>query len=265
MAKQILNEEFRRMQLLAGVITEGEYKKELKENFLLEEINDDKIEKAVAAALGIQPDQVADKQPTDQEKQPVDESIALTAITIAGLIPVALNLVGDVANKVKELVGLSQDEQKELAKLNELIAGKKKYIKSLDGKNDPREEKERAELEKLEKEKDEKFGTKLGNLAKKGGESLHHLYTLPIRKMLQMVAWTQSKFGKKDGKLQQEAYREKLANIIYAVAMLTAAGFGAAAHLKHLVGVGPIIGTLVDGVKAGKSVAEIVQGVLRLI
>jgi hypothetical protein len=32
MKKQILNEEFRRMQLLAGVITEGEYKKELKEN-----------------------------------------------------------------------------------------------------------------------------------------------------------------------------------------------------------------------------------------
>ena len=37
MAKQILNEEFRRMQLLAGVITEGEYKKELKETSLSSE------------------------------------------------------------------------------------------------------------------------------------------------------------------------------------------------------------------------------------
>jgi hypothetical protein len=34
MAKQILNEEFRRMQLLAGVITEGEYKEKLKETSL---------------------------------------------------------------------------------------------------------------------------------------------------------------------------------------------------------------------------------------
>ena len=32
MKKQILNEEFRRMQLLAGVITENKYKEELKEN-----------------------------------------------------------------------------------------------------------------------------------------------------------------------------------------------------------------------------------------
>ena len=37
MAKQILNEEFRRMQLLAGVITENEYKKELKETSLSSE------------------------------------------------------------------------------------------------------------------------------------------------------------------------------------------------------------------------------------
>ena len=44
MKKQILNEEFRRMQLLAGVITENEYKEELKETSLSpeeEEVFDD--------------------------------------------------------------------------------------------------------------------------------------------------------------------------------------------------------------------------------
>ena len=44
MSKQILNEEFRRMQLLAGVITENEYKEELKETSLSpeeEEVFDD--------------------------------------------------------------------------------------------------------------------------------------------------------------------------------------------------------------------------------
>ena len=241
------------------------YNSKLQENFLLEEISDDEIEKAAATALGIQPDQVADKQPTSQEKQSVDEGIVLTAITVAGLIPVALNLIGNIANKAKELIGLSPDEKKELAKLNELIAGKKKYIENLDKKNDPREEKERAELEKLKEEKDKKFGTKLGNLAKEKGKELHHAYTWPIRKMLQMVAWTQAKFGKKDGKLQQEAFREKLANIIYATAMLGLAGVGAISHLKHLAGVGPIIVTLADGVKAGKSTAEIVKGVAGFI
>ena len=82
--------------------------------------------------------------------------------------------------------------------------------------------------------------------------------------MLQFVAWTAEKFGKKT-KLQDEKYREKLANIIYATAMLTVAGFGVAAHIKHLAGVGPVLTTLADGVKAGKSVVDIVKDAALLI
>ena len=237
----------------------------LEESLLFEGVSDDAAEKAAAALLGIQPDQVADHQPTDQEKQPIDEVAGLLAVTIVGLVPVALELVGSVTNKAKQLVGLTPQEKKELARINKLIAGKKKYIEDLDKKNNPKEEQEVAELKKLEEEKNQKFGTKFGNWAKHTGHDLHHAYTYPIRKMLQMVAWTQAKFGKKDGKLQDEKYREKLANIIYAVTMLSIAGVGIASHVQHLAGVGPILTTLADGVKAGKSTAEIIQGVASLI
>ena len=99
MSKQILSEEFRRMQKLAGLITESEYKESLNEEFLFE-ISDEDIEKAAASALKISPDQVIDHEPSEEDKK-VDEAIITTAITIAGLIPPALNLVGNTANKAK--------------------------------------------------------------------------------------------------------------------------------------------------------------------
>jgi hypothetical protein len=240
----------------------------LQESLLFEEVSDDAIEKAAAALLGIKPDQVADQEPTDQEKKQVDEelvSMVLLGVTIAGLIPPALQLVGNLTNKTKQLVGLTPEQKKELARLDELIAGKKKYIQDLDKKNNPKQWQEVEELEKLEKEKDEKFGTIVGNWAKHAGHTLHHWYTVPIVKFLKMVAWTQAKFGKKGGKLQDEGYRQRLANVIYAVIMLGVASYGIISHIRHLAGVGPIITTLADGVKAGKSVAEIVQGVASLI
>ena len=236
----------------------------LNEGLIFEAVNDDEIEKAAAAALNVSVDDIPDQEPTEEEKAKVDESAVTLAITIAGLIPPALNLVGYVANKAKEMFGLSPEEQAELAKLDKLISGKEKYIEDLDVKNSPKEEEERSKLEQLKKQRDEKFGTKIGNMAKHAGHSLHEAYTYPIRKMLQFVAWTAEKFGKKT-KLQDEKYREKLANIIYAATMLTIAGFGVAAHIKHLAGVGPVLTTLADGVKAGKSVVDLVKDAALLI
>ena len=236
----------------------------LNEDLIFEAVSDDEIEKAAAAALNVSVDDVPDQEPTEEEKAKVDESAILTAITIAGLIPPALNLVGSIANKAKQIFGLSDEEQAELAKLNKHIEDMEKYIENLDKKNSPKEEEERSRLEQAKKQRDEKFGTKIGNMAKHAGRSLHEAYTYPIRKMLQFVAWTAEKFGKKT-KLQDEKYREKLANIIYAAAMLTVAGFGVAAHIKHLAGVGPVLTTLADGVKAGKSVVDLVKDAALLI
>jgi hypothetical protein len=237
----------------------------LEKSVLFEEVSDDAAEKAAAALLGIKPDQVADQQPTGKGEQQIDEAVELLAITIAGLIPVALNLVGSIANKANQLVGLNDKEKEGLAQFNLKIKEKKELIKKLDKTDHKRELKEVELLKKLEEEKNKLYGTKIGNWAKHAGHDLHHAYTYPIRKMLQMVAWTQAKFGKKDGKLQDEKYREKIANIIYAAFMLGIAGVGIASHIQHLSGVGPVLTTLADGVKAGKSTAEIVQGVASLI
>jgi hypothetical protein len=236
----------------------------LNEDLIFEAVSDDEIEKAAAAALNVSVDDVPDQEPTEEEKAKVDESAILTAITIAGLIPPALNLVGSIANKAKQMFGLSDEEQAELAKLNKHIEDMEKYIENLDKKNSPKEEEERSRLEQAKKQRDEKFGTKIGNMAKHAGHGLHELYTRPIRKMLQFVAWTAEKFGKKT-KLQDEKYREKLANIIYAAAMFSVAGYGVAAHIKHLAGIGPVLTTLADGVKAGKSVVDIVKDAALLI
>ena len=236
----------------------------LNEDLIFEAVSDDEIEKAAASALNVSVDDVPDQEPTEEEKAKVDESAILTAITIAGLIPPALNLVGSIANKAKQMFGLSDEEQAELAKLNKHIEDMEKYIENLDKKNSPKEEEERSRLEQAKKQRDEKFGTKIGNMAKHAGHGLHELYTRPIRKMLQFVAWTAEKFGKKT-KLQDEKYREKLANIIYAVAMFSVAGYGVATHIKHLAGVGPVLTTLADGVKAGKSVVDLVKDAALLI
>ena len=240
----------------------------LNEDLIFEAVSDDEIEKAAAAALNVSIDDIPDQEPTEEEKAKVDEVAATLAITIAGLIPPALNLVGFVANKAKQMFGLDDQEQKELEELEKKIEFTKDLIKKSDkstfGDISAEERQARARLERLEQEKDKKFGTKIGNMAKHAGHSLHEAYTYPIRKMLQFVAWTAEKFGKKT-KLQDEKYREKLANIIYATTMLGIAGFGVATHIQHLAGVAPVLTTLADGVKAGKSVVDIVKDAALLI
>jgi hypothetical protein len=83
----------------------------LNEDLIFEAISDDEIEKAAAAALNVSVDDVPDQEPTEEEKAKVDESAVTLAITIAGLIPPALNLVGSIANKAKQMFGLSDEEQ----------------------------------------------------------------------------------------------------------------------------------------------------------
>ena len=238
-------------------------KKYLTENRLLQEefiseVSDSEIQAAAAKALGVSPKEL------EKEEDKIEEVGLALAVTIAGLIPPALELVGNVTNKAKQLVGLSDQEKKELANLNARIKKAKDLVKTFDnqtvGSND--EEKRAIKLLKnLKDEKDEKFGTKFGNWAKHAGHSLHHAYVTPIRKMFEYAA----KFSKKDSKLRDEDYREKLSNIVYAAVMMGIAGVGIASHIGHLHGVGPVLTTIADGVKEGKSIVDLVKGVASLI
>ena len=227
------------------------------------EPSEEEIKKAVAVALKITPDKVVvnNQQPDNIQ---ANESSIILAVTVAGLIPPALSLVGDTINKARQMFGLNDKEKQQLAQLDSSIKQKEQVINNLDTQNNPKEEQERSSLEQLKKQRDAQFGTKIGNMAKHAGHSLHHLYITPIIKFLQSVAWTAEKFGKKT-RLSDEKYRERLANIIYAVTMTGIAGVGILSHLGHLAGVGPVVTTIADSVKAGKSIVDAVKEVALLI
>jgi len=237
--------------------------KYLAENKLLQEefiseVSDSEIEAAAAKALGVSPEEL------EKEEGKIEEVGLALAITIAGLIPPALELVGGVTNKAKQMIGLNDQEKKELADLNAKIKKAKGLVDNFDDKTIGSNDKEKRSIEllkNLKDERDEKFGTKFGNWAKHAGHSLHHAYTLPIRKMFEYAA----KFSKKDSKLRDEDYREKLSNIIYAAVMMGVAGVGIASHIGHLNGVGPVLTTIADGVKEGKSIVDLVKGIASLI
>lgn len=238
----------------------------LKENRLLEdefivEVDQKAIVAAAAKALKIKPEQVKTSEKDD--KEPVEEIAVSTAVLIAGLIPPALELVGGTFNKAKQLFGLNDTEKKELEKLNNEIKKAKKLIKTFDskqkGEQSPEEQRARKLLQQYEKEKDEKFGTKLGNWAKDAGHKVHKLWTSPIRGMLYLVGLTAG------GPLKDEKFREKIANIIYAAAMIGIAGAGIISHIKHLTGVGPVITTIAELVKEGLSIKDVVKTVAKMI
>ncbi len=238
----------------------------LKENRLLEdefisEVDQKAIVAAAAKALKIKPEQV--KTSEKDSKEPVEEIAIGTIALIAGLVPPALELVGGILNKAKQLFLLSPKEEKELETLNTDIKKVKKLIKTFDsrqkGSQSPEEQRARKLLQQYQEEKDKKFGTKLGNMAKHAGHSLHSAYTAPIRGMLYLVGLTAG------GPLKDKKYREKIANIIYAAAMIGVAGAGVISHIKHLAGVGPVITTIAELVKEGLSIKDVVSSVAKMI
>jgi len=265
--------EVKRMQFLAGIINESE---QHGPEMLFEEANDDDIEKAIAKVLKIDPSKIdLDKIEKNEEpsKEDVKESVVALSITIAGLIPPALELVGTITNWVKRnATKWTPEEKQRLDTINQNIEEKKKEAEALDKANDPREKQVRAEIKELIKTRDTIFGSRAGNFMKEWGEKLHHAYVWPIKKMLDGIAWYQrfrAKFYNDDKPLPKfatdEHLREKIANIIYATIMMTIAGVGAYSHLKHLAGVATVATTIADSVKAGKSAADILKDVLSFV
>ncbi len=251
-------DEVKRFQRLANIITEDF-------DFLEEEmVSDDAIEKAIAQAVRIDPAKVDLEKIENGEaltEEELNEIAVTTVVTIAGLIPIALNLVGSTTNKIKQKFGinLSDQQKQQLAFTNQNIEKKKKEISILDkANNKPAEDKARKELEKLIHFRDSNFGSSIANKLKSAGESLHHAYVYPIERLLAGIAY----FQKKGSKLKDKHYREKVANILYAITMATVAGYGVLSHINHLSGVGPVVTTIADGVKGGKSIVDIAKEIL---
>ena len=111
----------------------------------------------------------------------------------------------------------------------------------------------KKEIAKLKKFRDKMFGSNFGNWMKEKGHKLHHVYTSPIRAVL----WTISKATKKTSKLRDEKFREKVANVIYAIAMVGLAGWGIWSTLGHMAGVGEVSQIVLKGVEGGLNSNEI--------
>jgi len=220
----------------------------------------DNIEAAFAKALKMSPEELEKKLTSKDEKEQLDESLTVTLLL---LLPAILNLVGGLSNKIKQQFGLTDAEKAEYKKLKQQIKDiKEKHdISKIDNPfNDtPEQKKAKGYIKKLEADINEKFGSKFGKDAKEAGHKLHHVYTAPITQFLRLGALLPGKFGAwaKDAKT-----RQKVADIIYAVAMLYFGGMHMKHGLhsilsKHGVDVAQIADTVANGYKSGLSAAEV--------
>ena len=207
---------------------------------IISEISDADIVKAVAKAAGVSPKELVAKAKEDK----VEESVVLTTITILGLIPPALELIGNLTNSAKRAFKLTDEEKEDYNNLSQQI----------------KDEKDSSKKKELKKQRDEKYGTKVGNWFKDAGHSLHKAYTWPIRKMLNFAG----KFAKEGSSLKDKEKNEIRANIIYAVIMAGIAGFGVFSHLGHLKGIASVVTFIADSVKEGVSIADTIEGAFKL-
>lgn len=274
-----MDKELLRMQMLAGVITESQYKQELNELPLYE--NDEaespnevpsNIIQTLAKVTKASTEDVKDSfDEKDDSKQPTNEIAGSTLVLIASLLPVVLDGIGIGANWIARNTGKSPKEIKALDKINAMIEKKKKLVnkfdkekKKLKGEEKEQaiknEEQQRRIVAQLIHDRDQRFGSDFGQWSKKQAHKLHHAYTWPIRTFLK--GWA---FFKKDSKLKDKKYRERVANIIYAISMAIYAGVGILSHLGHLHGVAPVSTAIAEGVKEGKSLVDIFKGIALLI
>jgi hypothetical protein len=262
--------EAKRLQQLAGIITEEEYRNKLEEIILEGEdknlVTDPRI-LALAAKVVKQPvDKIEDKVDAvlagneEENKEEVNESLT---ITLVAALPMMLEAGGSIAGWVNKKYGLSKEELAEYkkwqVKYNQLKKTIDSYtdLKLTDPKIKRYVENKKEELAKMKEEESKKFEGKIANFLKNAGHGLHSLYTSPIRALL----WTLSLFTPKGSFLRNAKNREKIANIMYACLMLGFAGVGIFDSIKNLAGVAEAATALIDGAKGGKSVEEILKGI----
>jgi uncharacterized protein YnzC (UPF0291/DUF896 family) len=258
--------EIKRLQQLAGILNE-EYRKKLEEIVLEGEdknlVTDPKILALAAKITKQSVDKVEDKVDavlTGKEEE-IKESLG---ITVALALPMIIEAGGSLAGWINKKYGLSKEElveykkwQSEYSKLKKTVDSYSDSIKLTDPKTKQYVDNKKAELAKMKQEGSEKFGGKLSKLLKEAGHGLHSIYTSPIRALL----WTISLFTPKGSDLKNPKIREKIANIIYAAGMIGFAGYGIFHSIQHLAGVSEAATAIIDGVKGGKSVSEIVTDI----
>ncbi len=109
------------------------------------------------------------------------------------------------------------------------------------------------EIQKIKNKRDQLFGSDFGNWMKEKAHKLHNLYTSPIR----LALYGMSRVSKRSSKLRDEEFRTKIANVIYAITMVTLAGIGIWGSLGNLAGVNEVTGVVLKGIESGTNTSEI--------
>lgn len=117
------------------------------------------------------------------------------------------------------------------------------------------------EIKKIKSKRDELFGSSFGNWLKESAHKIHAMYTSPIR----LALYGLSLVSKRSSKLRDEAFRTKIANVIYAITMVTLAGIGIWSSLSSLAGVGEVTGVVLKGIESGVNTSEIRKQAISLL
>lgn len=231
----------------------------LNENRLLQEqvVSDDYLAKLVSKVVKKDSKEIKDKTELGEA---LGETLFL-------LLPAILELTGKLTDSIYQKLQTDPSKVEAIKKYNDDQdrAAKKAGIgtwgiKWLDNPfNDSPEEKEaKAEIKRLEKEKDAKFGTQFGKYMVKAGHKLHELYTKPIKDMIAGIAY----FIPEDSKLaflKDEKTQQKIANILYAVIMVML-GAGHVIHdIKAFHGIKDVVDALLNADKIGISLKELIE------
>ena len=200
------------------------------------------------------------------EEENLNESIG---ITLALALPMLLEAGGSLLDLIKRKFGLNEEQLKEYKKwsseYNKTKEELKLHKKSPGGTSSPQGKQKQEELvqklEKMKKERDEKFGTQVGEKLTEAGHKLHKIYTSPIRALL----WTISRFLPSTSELRKKQIREKVSNIIYAILLIGYAGHGILHSLSHLSGVSEVASGIIEGSETGKNISTIASEIPLLV
>lgn len=203
--RKMNNIQILRMQKLAGLITEHQYRLAINEEENPEQVLNNTpsdIQSSLANFLNISQDEL-EQQVLDNEQE-IKESIALTIILA---LPLLLEVAGGAINKMKTLTLSGED--------------KKFYQDWKERKKAAKKAKDKNQLEILKKEYQDKFASKYGESLIGAGHALHKAYTWPIVQVLKLGSLLPGKFGDWS---RDPNTRQKVADILYAITVVFYAG-----------------------------------------
>jgi len=220
----------------------------------------------------------------------LEEGVVGLSIAIASLIPKFLELLGDGTDFFRRKTGITDDNWKKEAQaakdvVNAKKAEMKKFKKALERFSGGDKEKPgtsstpesikrhneylqtrkqfkaaREAYTKLDHDYDDNYGYKFFKTTfKQAGHKLHELYITPIMGFLKVLGfirvWPQMRDIKK---------REKVANIIYSIAMVALAGYGVWSHLAHAHGLAAYASIAAEVADGGVAATSGIESALEL-